>query len=83
MADTYDKQELRSLASMVTAELKRKVQDQEATASDLNVAINLLRHNGILATAKDTASLIDELEEQDLLEAVSYTHLTLPTTPYV
>lgn len=68
MADTYDKQELRSLASMVTAELKRKVQDQEATASDLNVAINLLRHNGILATAKDTASLIDELEEQDLLE---------------
>ena len=62
MADTYDKQELRSLASMVTAELKRKVQDQEATASDLNVAINLLRHNWILATAKDTASLIDELE---------------------
>ena len=66
--NTYDKADLRSLASMVIAELKRKVEEQEATASDLNVAINLLRHNGILATAKDTLSLIDELEEQDLLD---------------
>jgi hypothetical protein len=65
---TYAKEDLRGLAAMVTTELKRKVQEGEATASDLNVAINLLRHNGILATAKDTSSLIDELEEQDLLE---------------
>ena len=40
-------------------------------------------HYGNTLTAVITQMIVDGLEDKDNITSVSYTHLTLPTTPYV
>ena len=64
----FDKDLLKQLANLVTEELIEKIKNGEAQSSDLSVAVKLLKDNGVVASAKDTAQLVEALEEEDMYD---------------
>ena len=73
MADNKKIKLLETLHTVLIRELLGRIESGEAKPGDLNVARQLLKDNGIECIPT----------EKSPMEAVSYTHLTLPTTPYV
>ena len=64
----------------VTGALKKDSTEITATAAELNIL------DGVTATAdaiNNVADVSARIQELTATGAVSYTHLTLPTTPYV
>ena len=58
--------------------------DVPENSPDIAVVIDVLRATTTISWAlKNGADSIQVFADLDLLKAVSYTHLTLPTTPYV
>ena len=71
--------DLESLHSELTQKLLEKIRDPEVSASELNVARQFLKDNGVESIAIDTSplkSLVDELPFNDPEE-----FKTTPTTP--
>ena len=50
---------------------------------DLGLALELAGHADVVTMHRFEASDLSVKEKPDMSPAVSYTHLTLPTTPYV
>ena len=80
MAKKATEEQFNELHQLVTSEFLERVKSGNATTQDLKAACDWLKTNDISGVAYD-GNPLSKLAQ--VLPAVSYTHLTLPTTPYV
>jgi hypothetical protein len=69
----FNKELLDELGELLCEKLKLRLESGNATASDFNATINLLRNNGVIALPSTTGALTDTLLEQadeDLLDSI-------------
>ena len=55
----------------------------QAVKKSINTASEVVKNQALLAMADHLVAATEEILAANAIDTVSYTHLTLPTTPYV